>query len=36
MPVLFYLDPAMLEDPLCRGIETVTLNYTFFSEFFLR
>lgn len=32
MPVFFYLDPELLRDPLMKGIETVTLNYTFFSE----
>jgi len=32
MPVFFYLDPELLRDPLMKGIETVTLNYTFFSK----
>lgn len=32
MPVFFYIDPAFVEDPNMKGIETVTLNYTFFSE----
>ncbi len=32
MPVFFYLDPDMLDDLNMRGIETVTLSYTFFSE----
>ncbi|TLS24499.1 hypothetical protein PpBr36_08014 [Pyricularia pennisetigena] len=35
MPVFFYLDPDLLHDLNMRGIETVTLNYTFFSEFSL-
>ncbi len=29
MPVFFYLDPDMLDDLNMRGIETVTLSYTF-------
>lgn len=32
MPVFFYLDPDMLNDLNMKGIETVTLSYTFFSE----
>ena len=32
MPVFFYIDPAFVEDPNMKGIETVTLNYTFFSR----
>jgi cytochrome c oxidase assembly protein subunit 11 len=31
MPVFFYLDPDMLKDVNMRGIDTVTLNYTFFK-----
>lgn len=31
MPVFFYIDPAFVEDPAMKGIETVTLNYTFFK-----
>lgn len=34
MPVFFYLDPDMLTDLNMKGIETVTLSYTFFSELF--
>jgi cytochrome c oxidase assembly protein subunit 11 len=34
MPVFFYLDPDLLKDVNMRGVETVTLNYTFFSKFF--
>lgn len=33
MPVFFYLDPDLLTDLNMRGVETVTLSYTFFSEF---
>lgn len=32
MPVFFYLDPDLLNDVNMKGVETVTLNYTFFSE----
>lgn len=32
MPVFFYIDPDFLKDPNMKGIETITLNYTFFSE----
>lgn len=35
MPVLFYLDPTIVENPAMNGIETITLNYTFFSQSFL-
>ncbi|KAG5922611.1 hypothetical protein E4U42_005421 [Claviceps africana] len=31
MPVFFYLDPDLLNDLNMRGVETVTLNYTFFK-----
>ncbi|KAK5997288.1 Cytochrome c oxidase assembly protein COX11 [Cladobotryum mycophilum] len=31
MPVFFYLDPDLLNDLNMKGIETVTLNYTFFK-----
>ncbi|SPQ27375.1 5dc39889-73ea-4cdb-ae05-e129b6327abb [Thermothielavioides terrestris] len=31
MPVFFYLDPDLLKDVNMRGVETVTLNYTFFK-----
>lgn len=31
MPVFFYLDPDYLHDLNMRGVETVTLSYTFFS-----
>lgn len=29
MPVLYYVDPAMLDDPLMQGVEQITLSYTF-------
>lgn len=31
MPVTFFLDPEMLEDPETRGLRTVTLSYTFYE-----
>ncbi|KAJ4422326.1 Cytochrome c oxidase assembly protein cox11, mitochondrial [Gnomoniopsis sp. IMI 355080] len=31
MPVFFYLDPDLLTDLNMRGVETVTLSYTFFK-----
>ncbi|ORY64361.1 cytochrome c oxidase assembly protein CtaG/Cox11-domain-containing protein [Pseudomassariella vexata] len=31
MPVFFYLDPDLLNDMNMRGVETVTLSYTFFK-----
>ena len=30
LPVSFYVDPAILEDPNARDVGTVTLSYTFF------
>jgi len=32
MPVFFYLDPDLLNDLNMKGVETVTLSYTFFSR----
>src|SRR5215472_2921034 len=32
MPVLFYVDPAILQDPDVGGISTITLAYTFFKS----
>jgi cytochrome c oxidase assembly protein subunit 11 len=29
MPVLFFVDPAILEDPDNKGLEQITLSYTF-------
>lgn len=35
MPVFFYIDPEFLNDPQMKGIEIITLSYTFFSKCFL-
>lgn len=31
MPVFFFLDPEMLEDPAMDNVNNVTLSYTFFQ-----
>jgi len=30
MPVSFYIDPAIMDDPQMNGLKTITLSYTFF------
>jgi hypothetical protein len=30
MPLLFFIDKDMLDDPACRGVDDVVLSYTFF------
>ena len=30
MPVIFYVDPKMLDDPDARDIQNITLSYTFY------
>jgi cytochrome c oxidase assembly protein subunit 11 len=32
MPVSFYVDPAILDDPNANEVETITLSYTFFRQ----
>lgn len=31
MPVFFFIDPDMLEDPALQVVDTITLHYTFFK-----
>lgn len=31
LPVSFFIDPAILDDPDLRGLSNITLSYTFFS-----
>ena len=31
MPVFFYIDPEFATDPRMRGIDDLTLSYTFFK-----
>jgi len=29
MPVIYYVDPAVLDDPNMDGVQQITLSYTF-------
>lgn len=30
MPLLFFIDKDMLDDPACKNVDDVVLSYTFF------
>ncbi len=32
MPISFYIDPALDEDPYLKGVKNITLSYTFFNQ----
>ena len=32
MPVIYYVDPAILEDPDTKDIEQITLSYSFYES----
>jgi cytochrome c oxidase assembly protein subunit 11 len=31
MPLLFFIDKDVLEDPACRNLDDIVLSYTFFK-----
>ena len=34
MPLLFFIDKDVLEDPACRNLDDIVLSYTFFKWVF--
>jgi cytochrome c oxidase assembly protein subunit 11 len=32
MPISFYVDPTIEEDPYLDGVKNITLSYTFFNQ----
>jgi cytochrome c oxidase assembly protein subunit 11 len=32
LPVTFFIDPSLADDPLLKGVDTITLSYTFFKS----
>jgi hypothetical protein len=36
MPLLFFIDKDVLDDPACRNLDDVVLSYTFFKCVFFR
>jgi cytochrome c oxidase assembly protein Cox11 len=35
MPLLFFIDKDVLEDPACRNLDDIVLSYTFFKWVFI-